>query len=168
MTGSLQDEAWLRSLTLLEKHGLSWDLRVPYWHLAEAAEVAAAFPRLAIVLNHTGLPWDRSAEGLAAWRRGMEALAAQPNVQVKVSELGVPGAPWTVAGNRGVVRDTLAIFGIERCMFASNAPVSGLRAGFDTIVRGLEAILDDLTAHQREAFFWRNAARFYRIELDRE
>ena len=63
-------------LRATEKYGLSWDLRVPYWHLAEAAEVARQFPRIPIVLNHTGFPWDRSEEGLAAWRRGMEAVAA--------------------------------------------------------------------------------------------
>lgn len=64
--GSMQDEAWLRGFALLEKHGLSWDLRVPYWHLAEAAELARAFPGTAIVLNHTGLPWDRTPTGVAA------------------------------------------------------------------------------------------------------
>src|SRR2546430_1467506 len=33
--------------------GLSWDLRVPFWHLDEAAAVARAFPKTPIVLNHT-------------------------------------------------------------------------------------------------------------------
>lgn len=163
--GTMQDERWLRGLALLEKFGLSWDLRVPYWHLAEAAEVAAAFPGIPIALNHTGFPWDRSPEGLAGWRAGMERLARQANVHVKISELGQSDAPWTVAGNRQVVRETVAMFGIERCLFASNAPVSGLRADYDTIVYGLRAILKDLTEDQLQAFFWGNAARFYRIAL---
>ena len=33
--GTMQDDKWLRGFSLLEKYGLSWDLRVPYWHLAE-------------------------------------------------------------------------------------------------------------------------------------
>src|SRR5258708_39212344 len=86
--GTLQDPAWRAGFALLAKHKLSWDLRVPYWHLAEAAEVAREHPDIPIVLNHTGFPWDRSAEGLAAWRAGMTALARCPNVHVKISELG--------------------------------------------------------------------------------
>ena len=165
LSGSLQDEQWLRGLALLERHGLSWDLRVPYWHLEEAAQVAAMFPGLTIVLNHMGFPWDRSESGLAGWRRGMQALAAQPNVWVKVSELGLRDHPWTVEGNRAVVRETLALFGIERCLFASNFPVAGLRIGYDALVQAMDALLDGYDAVQREGFFWRNAQQVYRITL---
>lgn len=165
LPGSLQDEQWLRGLALLERHGLSWDLRVPYWHLEEAAQVAAMFPGLTIVLNHMGFPWDRSDAGLDGWRRGMQALAAQPNVWVKVSELGLRDQPWTVEGNRAVVRETLALFGMERCLFASNFPVAGLRIGYDPLVRAMDSLLDGYDAVQRERFFWRNAQQVYRIEL---
>ena len=111
--GTMLDERWLRGFALLERYGLSWDLRVPWWHLAEAAEVARLFPSTRIVLNHTGFPWDRSEEGLAAWRRAMEQLAQQPNVFLKVSEFGLKDAPWDHEQNRRVVLDALAIFGIE-------------------------------------------------------
>jgi len=161
--GAMDDPTWRAGLELLEKHGLSWDLRVPFWHLEEAADVAREHPRLAIVLNHTGFPWDRSAEGLAAWRHGMAALARCPNVHVKISELGLVGQPWTVESNRRVVLDAVSIFGIERCMFASNFPVAGLFASYDTIVRGLRAILAHLPRPALEGFFAGNARRFYRI-----
>jgi predicted TIM-barrel fold metal-dependent hydrolase len=163
LPGSMQDEAWLRGFSLLQRYGLSWDLRVPYWHLAEAAEVARAFPETQIVLNHTGFPWDRSAQGLAAWRAGMEDIAGCANVWLKVSELGLPDADWTVQGNRDVVREAVRIFGIERCMFGSNWPVSTLRASFATIVDGLTVILADLPDDSLDRFFYRNAAQFYRI-----
>ena len=73
----MQDERWLRGLALLRKQGLSWDLRVPAWHLPEAAEVAATFPDLPIVLNHHGFAWDRSEEGLRRWRGWLETIARQ-------------------------------------------------------------------------------------------
>ncbi|MHC5348238.1 amidohydrolase family protein [Metapseudomonas furukawaii] len=165
LPGSLQDAAWEHGLALLERHGLSWDLRVPYWHLEEAAGLVARFPGLTVVLNHTGLPWDRNGPGLETWRRGMDALAALPNVWVKVSELGLAGQGWSVAGNRQVVRETLELFGIGRCLFASNYPVAGLRVGYDTQVRGFVEMLDGYDAGQRDDFFWRNALRCYRIEL---
>ena len=161
--GTLQDERWLTGLALLRKHGLLWDVRVPYWHLEEAAEAIARFPGLRVAVEHAGLPWDRSEAGLAHWRRGMSALAALPDVYVKLSEFGLPDAPWDAASNIRVIRDTVAIFGAERCMFASNLPVSGLRAPFAEVVRTVAEGLQELDDAARAAIWHDNALRFYRI-----
>lgn len=161
--GSLHDPKWRRGLALLERYGLSWDLRVPFWHLAEAAAVCAQVPGVRVVLNHTGLPWDRSDAGLARWRSGMRALAACPNVHCKVSELGLKDAAWTVEGNRRVVREAIEIFGIDRCMFASNFPVAGLRIGYRAQIAGLLEILADLDRPALDRLFRDNARRFYRL-----
>jgi predicted TIM-barrel fold metal-dependent hydrolase len=161
--GTMQDERWLRGFALLRKYGLSWDLRVPFWHLAEAAEVARAFPDTPIVLNHTGFPWDRSDEGMAAWRRQMEVLAREPNVHVKVSEFGLKDQAWDYESNRRVVLDALAIFGVERAMFATNFPVAGLRIGYGDLVGAMNRMLSDMSPDQRDGFFWRNAKVFYRL-----
>ncbi len=159
----MQDERWLRGFALLEKYGLSWDLRVPFWHLDEAAAVARAFPATPIVLNHTGFPWNRSAEGLAAWRRGMEVLAREPNVCVKVSEFGLKDQVWDYESNRRIVLDALAIFGIERAIFATNFPVAGLRIGYGALVAAMSLMLRHLSAADRDRFFWKNAQIFYRL-----
>jgi len=159
----MQDERWLRGFALLEKYRLSWDLRVPFWHLGEAAAVARAFPKTAIVLNHTGFPWDRSEEGLRAWRQGMETLAREPNVHVKVSEFGLRDRAWDYDSNRRVVSDALAIFGVERAIFASNFPVAGLRIGYGALVAAMNRIVGDLSPADRERFFWKNAKAFYRL-----
>ena len=161
--GTMQDPRWLRGLALLEKYDLTWDLRVPAWHLADAAEVAASFPHIKIVLNHLGFPWDRSEEGLARWRRGMEALARQPNVHLKVSEFGLKGQPWDYESNRRVVREGIEIFGIDRSMFASNAPVACLKISYDALVRGVKRMLEDYPEEDQSRFFWRNAHAFYRL-----
>ena len=161
--GTMQDERWLRGFALLEKYRLSWDLRVPFWHLDEAAAVARAFPRTPIVLNHTGFPWDRSDAGLAAWRRAMETLAREPNVHVKISEFGLKDQPWDYQSNRRVVLDALAIFGIERAIFATNFPVAGLRIGYGALVAAMSAMLRHLSPADRDRFFWKNAKAFYRL-----
>ena len=56
----------------------------------------AAIADTQIIINHTGMPLDRDPEGLAAWRSGMRALAACPNVAVKISGLGmvIITGPW--------------------------------------------------------------------------
>jgi len=161
--GTMQDEHWLRGFALLEKYRLSWDLRVPFWHLEEAAAVARAFPNTPIVLNHTGFPWDRSEEGLRAWRRAMEILAREPNVHVKVSEFGLKDRAWEYEDNLRVVRDALAIFGIERSMFASNFPVAGLRIGYGALIAAMSRMLADRSPEERDRFFWKNAVAFYRL-----
>lgn len=162
---TMQDPKWLEGFALLETYGLSWDLRVPCWHLEEAAEVAKAFPGARIVLNHTGFPWDRSEAGLEMWRRGMNALAAAPNVHCKLSCLCLPNGPWTLEDNRPIVLEAIGIFGVERCMFASNYPVDGLRASYDLIYDSFKAIVADFPRGEQEKLFSKNAAAFYRIDI---
>ncbi len=162
--GSLDDAAWRRGYARLSHHGLSFDLQTPYWHLDAAAELAADFPETQIIINHTGLPADRSAEGLAAWRTALEMVAAQANVALKISGLGLPGRPWTVADNGPVVRDAIAIFGVARCLFASNFPVDSLVADYRTIFSGFREITADFPPGDIGKLFHHNAVRFYRLD----
>ncbi len=161
--GSMDDPAWRRGYALLSRHGLSFDLQTSWWHMDAAAALAADFPETTIIINHTGLPSDRSPEGLAAWRRALEQVAAAPNVALKISGLGQPGRPWTVEANAPVIRDAIAIFGVDRCLFASNYPVDSLVASYGTILRGfLAAIADRPDAEQRKLLH-DNAERIYRL-----
>ena len=162
---TMQDPAWRRGFAMLQRFGMTYDLRVPYWHLEEAAEIASLFPETPMVLNHTGFPWDRSEAGLAAWRKAMRVIAQAPQVWLKVSEFGLKEKPWDLEENRRVVLDAIEIFGIERCMFASNFPVAGLRASYRTIVEGMMDILKGFSADEQDSFFCRNAASFYRLAL---
>jgi predicted TIM-barrel fold metal-dependent hydrolase len=162
--GTMQDPKWLEGFSRLAHYGLSWDLRVPPWHQVEAAEVAAMFPQIQIALNHTGFAWDRSPEGMTRWRKGLEALALQPNVHIKLSEFGLKDSPWRYEDNRVVVLTALETFGPARCMFASNFPVAGLRASYDTIADGVAAMLAPMGRAVQEAVFAGNAQRFYRLE----
>ena len=163
--GTMQDEHWRRNFALLEKHGMSWDMRIPYWHLTEGAEVARAFPGIPMVVNHTGLPLDRSEEGLAIWRKGLAALAECPNVVIKISELGLKHGKWDVPSNIGVVREAAAIFGPDRILFASNLPVASLSTTFGGIVDVMRQGLAGATAETVGKFFAGNAIRFYRMPI---
>lgn len=162
--GSMDDPVWRKGYALMERHGLSYDLQTPWWHLDAAADLARDFPATQLIVNHTGLPADRSPEALAAWRRALEKVAAQPNTAIKISGIGIPGQPWTVAANGPVIRDTIAIFGVERCMFASNFPVDGVVGDFDTIFSGFLAATADRSETERDMLFHDNAVRFYRLQ----
>ncbi|AQX80177.1 hypothetical protein A4X17_00535 [Plantibacter sp. H53] len=165
--GTMQDPVWLAGLAELERYGFSWDLRVPYWHLAEAADIVRELPGIPVIVNHCGLPLDRSEAGLDVWRRGMRALAALPNTTVKVSELGLPRNRWERESNERVVAETVEVFGVDRSMFASNLPVATLTAPsfgevVDTVLSGLSGASDD----DLDQLFARTAARVYRVPLD--
>src|SRR5207237_724480 len=83
--GQMSDARWRRGYAWLARHRLSYDLQAPCGLFAEAAALARDFPDTPIVVNHTGLPVDRSEAGLAAWRRALETVAAPPNVALKIS-----------------------------------------------------------------------------------
>jgi hypothetical protein len=70
----------------------------------------------------------------------MARLSDAPNLRVKLSGICMPGRRWTPELNGPVVREAVALFGVARCMVASNFPVDGLHATFDEIMDGLKAI----------------------------
>jgi predicted TIM-barrel fold metal-dependent hydrolase len=164
--GSMGDPEWRRGFAMLARYGLSFDLQTPWWHLGEARALADDFGNTQLILNHTGLPADRSKEGLDGWRKAMRLLSGAPNVAVKISGIGQAGKPWSVEANRAIVLDTIQLFGPERCMFASNFPVDSLIATFDVIFSGFSEITAGCSAAERDALFHGNAIRIYRIPVE--
>ena len=162
--GSMDDPAWRRGYERLSRHRFSFDLQTPWWHLDAAAQLARDLPDTAIIVNHTALPADRSPEGLAAWRRNLEIVAAEPNVALKISGLGRPGLSWTLEGNGPVIRDAISIFGPDRCMFASNYPVDSLVGSFDDIFACFLAAISDRPPAEQRMLVHDNARRIYRLD----
>jgi predicted TIM-barrel fold metal-dependent hydrolase len=161
--GSMDDPAWRRGYALLQRHGLHFDVQTPWWHLDAVAELARDLPRIPVVINHTALPADRRPAALAAWRRALETAAGQPTVALKISGLGQPDKTWPVEGNRQIVREAIAIFGVERCMFASNFPVDGLCIGYRALFDAFKDFVADRAPAEQRALFHDNAARLYRL-----
>jgi predicted TIM-barrel fold metal-dependent hydrolase len=162
--GSMTDPQWRRGFAMLSRHGLSFDLQTPWWHLGEAAALNRAFPETRIILNHTGLPRDRSMAELDGWRTAMATFAAAPNVAVKISGLGELGRPWSLERNRGIILDTIEIFGEDRCMFASNFPVDSLVGSMGTIYAGFAEATESLGRDAQRKLFAENARRTYRMD----
>jgi hypothetical protein len=63
---------------------------------------------------------------------------------------------------RGQIEEDVA-FGVERCMFASNWPVDRLYSDYGTVVDAYKEITAEWSEADRDAVFWKNAERFYRI-----
>jgi predicted TIM-barrel fold metal-dependent hydrolase len=157
------DERWRAGYALLEDHALSFDLQTGWWNLADAYDLATAFPGIQVVVDHAALPSDRTRDGLRRWRDALEEVAAAPNVALKVSGIADPAHPWTVDRNATVVDQAIEVFGTDRVMFASNFPVDGLCATFAEIYDGFRTMTSGLAPASQHALFYGNAMRIYRI-----
>ncbi len=159
----LTDAAWTAGFKLLKKYDLSFDLQLYPHQMGDAAALAKRNPETLIILNHTGMPDDKGEAGLQRWRDGMRALAANANVVAKISGLGMLDWTWTTESIRPFVLETIDIFGIDRCMFASNFPVDKLYSSFKTLYGAFETIVAAFSAEEQAKLFYDNAARWYRL-----
>jgi len=159
----MDDPAWRRGLSILVERDLSFDLQIWPSQMAQAAALLRSFPAARVVLNHTGFPIDRDEESMAQWRTGMRALAAEPGVMTKISGLGMLDHDWTTASIRPLVLETIEIFGVDRCMFATNFPVDRLFGSYRQILTAFSEITADFTPAERTALFSGTASTCYRI-----
>lgn len=155
---------WRAGFAHLRKYQLSFDLQIYAAYQAEdAARLVDEYSDVLFIMDHAGAPMDRSVEGIEAWRRGLRLLAARSNVVTKVSGFDMFDHQWTAASIRPRVLDVIEIFGIQRCLFASNFPVSSLYGSYDRLVAAYTEILSGASATELAQFFHDNAVKFYRL-----
>lgn len=160
--GVSREAAWRRGFSLLAQKNLSFDLQIYFPQMKEAYELAQDFPDTQIVLNHTGMQVD-GPEYFDDWKKGMKILAQAPNVACKISGLGMGDWKWTVKSIRPYVLTAIDVFGIDRCMFASNFPVDKLFSTYDAIFNAFKEITVDFSDGDARCLFHDNAARFYKL-----
>ncbi|MES2337192.1 MAG: amidohydrolase family protein [Pseudomonadota bacterium] len=158
-----QDAAWAAGFALLAKYGLSFDLQAYPGQFVALAELIARHPDTHVVINHTGMAvpgeWD-------VWRSGMAALAALPNVAVKLSGVGFTHRPWTIDQVRPYILDAIGLFGPTRALFASDLPTDRLFGSVAQHLDAYDAITAGFSDDERRALWGRNANRIYRLGLD--
>ncbi|WP_406691131.1 amidohydrolase [Saccharopolyspora sp. ID03-671] len=153
---------WRRGFEELRKRELSFDLQLYHPQMREFFELAADYPDVQIILNHTGMQVD-GPDHFQPWREGMSVLAQAPNVACKISGLGMGDHDWTTESIRPYVEHAIEVFGVERCMFASNFPVDSLFSSYGAIFDAFREITRDFSRDERMALFHDNAERFYRL-----
>jgi L-fuconolactonase len=162
------DPDWLRradvrrGLLAVKARGLRYDLLVRARELPAAVDTVAALEDLQFVLDHIAKP--RIADGQDAdWRERMPALAALPNVAVKLSGMVTEAgwASWQPADLRPFVGSVVDWFGVERLIFGSDWPVCLLATSYTGVVEGLRAALGTVSSADEAAIFGSNAQRVY-------
>jgi L-fuconolactonase len=136
--------AVLESLRLLEERGLVLELPV-VWprHLGDVPELARAFPRLSIVIDHLGKP-PLGGE-LDAWAGALAKAAAYPNVGAKVSGLNTATAreDWDAELYADAFATALAAFGHDRLVCGSDWPYALLNGDYLRIWRETRRLVGD-------------------------
>ncbi len=159
----MNDADWRRGLAMLADHGLLFELQIFTDQMANGARLARSFPDTIFVLEHAGMLEDMSPRGWHFWREGMAALAECPNVNVKLSGLGtfVHACREEVMGP--IVREAVAMFGADRCLYGSNFPIEKLWTDYDTLYRTFRNTIAHLNEREQVAILHDTAARLYRV-----
>ncbi|MBL6457679.1 amidohydrolase family protein [Belnapia sp. T6] len=159
----MADPAWRAGLAEVARRGLAFDLQIFPGQAAHALGLVQDHPQARFILEHAGMLEDRSPAGWAEWRAMLRALAACPNIVAKLSGLGTFVRACTPELWRPVVRETLEIFGPERCLFGSNYPIELLWTEYDRLLDVMLECLRDLSAEERRQVMHDTARATYRL-----
>ena len=179
--GQLLSEPFRAGARVLARMGLSLEAWLYFPQLPELADFARAVPDLTIILNHVGGllrvgPYAGNDEVLATWRRGIAAVAACPNVHVKLGGVGMPrtGFDWhartTPIGSEELANSMAPLmsycieqFGPSRSMFESNFPVDKVSFSYTVMYNAFKRFSKGYAAAERAAMFHDTATRVYRL-----
>ena len=181
--GLLQTGAFIDGARAVAAHGLSLDVWAYQTQLDEVRALAEAVPELTVIVDHCGGPLgvgphDRhDPETFRAWRDALSSVAAQPNTRIKIGGFGLAVFGWRYAdAPKPPKSETLAkdwqpwvaacldLFGPYRAMFESNFPVDKGQFGYRTLWNAFKRLAAPLSRDERDALFWRSAARTYGVD----
>jgi predicted TIM-barrel fold metal-dependent hydrolase len=160
---AMNESAWRRGLSLLARHDLLFELQIFTSQMADGAKLARAFPDTVFVLEHAGMLEDLSPQGWEFWREGMNALAACSNVNVKLSGLGTFAHAYRPDVVAPIVKETIAIFGADRCVYGSNFPIEKLWTDYKSLYQTFRAAIEHRSEIEQVSILYSNAARLYRL-----
>jgi len=159
----MKDSSWVENFKHIRNRNLSFDIQIYKHQMEDAVNLANKYNDVLFILNHTGEPCYQSKEYIESWEQNMKKLAKCENVVAKISGLGMFDPNWTIDSTRIFVEKTIQIFGIERCMFASNFPVDKIFNSFDTYWNSFKEITKNYSENDKNLLFSSNAEKYYRI-----
>ena len=182
--GILGDSKFREGAKVLSQMGLSLDMMLSFPQLLELADFAKSVPDLSIILNHMGgvnrigVYVGREDEVMADWKKGIAAVAACPNVTVKLGGMGMPrwGFGWH-GRNVPIGSEELAEamtpwksycieqFGPDRCMLESNFPPDKVSFSYNVMYNAFKRLSKSYSNSERAAMFHDTATRAYKIDV---
>jgi predicted TIM-barrel fold metal-dependent hydrolase len=150
-------------LRALADRGLVFELMAHPDQLLAAARDLGGHDELVVVVEHTGWPRVDTEEERALWQEGIDALAAVgERVVCKLSGLAMPLGSMDADAFRPWLEHAIEVFGVDRCLFASNFPVDGLHGTLDELFTAYADVTAGFDDESRDKLFAANAERTYR------
>jgi len=181
--GPLASDSFAAGARSLARFGLPLDIWAYHTQLPDVEKLARAVPELTIVVDHVGGPLGvgpflgKRHEVFPAWKKQMQALAALPNVVVKVGGLTMqvsgfefhrqprpPGSQELAEAWRPYVETCIEAFGAGRCMFESNFPVDKGMCSYPVLWNALKRLSARAGDGEKTALFSGTAMRVYRLD----
>ena len=182
--GVLANADFLAGAKVLSQKGLVLDLMQSFPQLSEIADFAKAVPDLSIIINHiggvsrVGIYAGKDDEIIPNWREGITAVAACPNVTMKLGGMGMPrfGYGWHTReipiGSEELAESMapwmnhcIERFGPDRCMFESNFPPDKVSFSYNVMYNAFKRLSKGYSATERASLFHDTAVRVYRIAV---
>jgi predicted TIM-barrel fold metal-dependent hydrolase len=182
--GLYLSDAFRDGFAALAPLGLSFDAWLLEPQIPELIDLAKAFPETPIVMDHVGTPLGiasyagKREERFGTWKANIQALAALPNVFVKLGGLAMvfPGFPSFLSNPpasstqlaaewKPYIETCIAAFGPSRCMFESNFPVDLGSCTYDVLWNAFKIVAKDFSTSEKADLFFGTANRFYRLGL---
>ncbi len=182
--GLMNDDTFRRGFACLAPLNLSFDAWLYHPQIGDLTALAQAFPNTMICLNHVGGPLAIGAyegkrdEIFAAWSKSIRALAACPNVVVKLGGMAMringfdfhtkadpPSSEALAAAWKPYVDTCIDAFGASRCMFESNFPVDKGSYSYGVFWNACKRLAQGASAAEKADLFHGAASRFYRLGI---
>ncbi|MDH4571552.1 amidohydrolase family protein [Salinicola acroporae] len=181
--GLLRAKAFHEGAVQVARAGLTLDVWVYQTQLQEVEALARAMPDLTVVIDHCGGPLgvgpfrDRTPADFAAWRQGIQRLAALPNTRIKIGGFGLavfgnayhlnpepPTSAQLASDWLPYVETCLEAFGSHRAMFESNFPVDKGMYSYIALWNAFKRLTQPLGQEDRDRLFWRTAVETYGLD----
>ena len=131
--------------------------------MTKVVSLANEFPNIQIVLDHAGLPMERTKEYFEFWRQGILTASKAENIYIKISGLGMGDNNWNVDSIRPYVLHCIDSFGPSRVIFATNWPIDSLWSSYENVVDSYLDIIQNFSSGEKIAMFSANTKNLYRI-----
>lgn len=188
--GLFREPAFLNGFAELVKRDLGFEAWCYSEQLPDVAALAQAHPEGRIMLDHFGTPIgvfgpfgqthgqtpNARASTLEKWKDDIAAVAENRNVNAKLSGLlmpitgsgyerrkQLPGSEEMAELFAPIVEHTLAVFGPERCLYASNFPMDRVAGSMENIIDAFAILVKPHGETALKQVFRDNALAFYKI-----
>lgn len=148
---------------LLAGHDWVFDLITHPADIAAYLPALSASPDTTFVLEHAGWPDGPDPDQFRHWRQAITPLATLPNVDCKISGLGMALHTTDPDKLRPWVETCIELFGVDRCLFGSNFPVDSIAGTYTDLLGAYRDITSHLSPQDRHKLFAANTRRRYRL-----